>query len=51
MPTNFGSLVLEGYVPETDATIVTRLLYTGADSLRNLKLSNTCFPFGSGSTY
>ena len=38
-----GSTILEGYVPETDATIVTRLLEAGADILGK----STCEYFGA----
>ena len=49
MPLICGSLVLEGYVPETDATIVTRLLDAGAEIVATLNLDNFAFS-GAGDT-
>ncbi len=49
MPMNCGSLVLEGYVPDTDATIVTRLLDAGAEVVATLNLDNFAFS-GAGDT-
>ena len=49
MPMSCGSLVLEGYVPETDATIVTRLLDEGAEVVATLNLDNFAFS-GAGDT-
>ena len=43
MPMNCGSLVLEGYIPDTDATIVTRLLDEGAEIVATLNLDNFAF--------
>ena len=44
-----GSLVLEGYVADTDATIVTRLLDAGAQIVATLNLDNFAFS-GAGDT-
>ena len=44
-----GSLVLEGYVAETDATIVTRLLDEGAEVVATLNLDNFAWS-GAGDT-
>ena len=44
-----ASLLLEGYVPETDATIVTRLLDAGAEVVATLNLDNFAFS-GAGDT-
>lgn len=49
MPMSAGSLVLEGYVPDTDATIVTRLLDAGAEVVATLNLDNFAFS-GAGDT-
>ena len=49
MPMNCGSLVLDGYVPEIDATIVTRLLDAGAEVVATLNLDNFAFS-GAGDT-
>ena len=49
MPMNCGSLVLEGYVPETDATIVTWLLDEGAEIVATLNMDNFAFS-GAGDT-
>ena len=49
MPMTCGSLVLEGYVPEADATIVTRLLDEGAEVVATLNLDNFAFS-GAGDT-
>ena len=49
MPMTCASLVLEGYVPETDATVVTRLLDAGAEIVANLNLENFAFS-GAGDT-
>ena len=43
MPMNCGSLVLDGYVAETDATIVTRLLDADAEIVATLNLDNFAF--------
>ena len=44
-----GSLVMEGYVAQTDATIVTRLLDAGAEILATLNMDNFAFS-GAGDT-
>ena len=44
-----GSLVLEGYIPDTDATIVTRLLDAGAEIVATLNMDNFAFS-GAGDT-
>ena len=49
MPMSCGSLVLEGYVPEADATIVTRLLDAGAEIVATLNSDNFAFS-GAGDT-
>ena len=49
MPMSCGSLVLDGYVPETDATIVTRLLDAGAEIVATLNMDNFAFS-GAGDT-
>ena len=49
MPMTCASLLLEGYVPETDATIVTRLLDAGAEVVATLNLDNFAFS-GAGDT-
>ena len=49
MPMNCGSLVLEGYIPDTDATIVTRLLDAGAEIVATLNMDNFAFS-GAGDT-
>ncbi len=43
MPMSCGSLVLEGYVPEIDATIVTRLLDAGAEIVATLNMDNFAY--------
>jgi amidase len=49
MPMTFGSLVLDGYVAESDATIVTWLLDAGAELVANLNMENFAFS-GRGDT-
>ena len=49
MPMNCGSLVLEGYIPDTDATIVNWLLDEGAEIVATLNLDNFAFS-GAGDT-
>ena len=49
MPMTCGSLVMEGYVAESDATIVTRLLDAGAEIVATLNLDNFAFS-GAGDT-
>ena len=49
MPLSCGSLVLEGYVPDTDATIVTRLLDAGAEIVALLNMEDFAFS-GAGDT-
>ena len=44
-----GSLVLDGYVPEMDATVLTRLLDAGAEVVATLTLDNFAFS-GAGDT-
>jgi amidase len=43
IPMSCGSLVLQGYTPDTDATIVTRLLRAGADIVAILNMDNFAF--------
>ena len=50
MPMSCGSLVLDGYIPETDATIVTRLLDAGAEIVAELNLENFAFSGGGDSS-
>ena len=49
MPMTCGSLVLQGYVADIDATIVTRLLDAGAEIAALLNLENFAFS-GAGDT-
>ena len=49
MPMSCGSLVLEGYIPDTDATIVTWLLDEGAEIVATLNMDNFAFS-GVGDT-
>lgn len=49
MPMSCGSLVLDGYIPDTDATIVGRLLNEGAEVVATLNLDNFAFS-GAGDT-
>ena len=49
MPMELGSLLLEGYVPDTDATIVTWMLDEGAEIVALLNLENFAFS-GAGDT-
>lgn len=49
MPLSCGSLVLDGFIPDTDATIVTRLLDAGAEVVATLNLDNFAFS-GAGDT-
>lgn len=49
IPMTYGSRVLQGLVPETDATIVTRLLDAGARIVAVLNMDNFAFS-GAGDT-
>jgi amidase len=49
IPMTCGSLVMEGYVPENDATVVTRILDAGAEIVAKLNLDNFAFS-GAGDT-
>jgi len=49
IPMTCASLVLEGYVPDMDATVVTRLLDAGADIVAILNMDNFAFS-GGGDT-
>jgi amidase len=49
IPMTYGSKVLEGLVPDTDATIVTRLLDAGARIVAVLNMDNFAFS-GAGDT-
>jgi amidase len=49
IPMTCGSLVMEGYVPETDATLVTRILDAGGEIVAKLNLDNFAFS-GAGDT-
>src|ERR1700731_2929508 len=43
VPMSCGSSVLEGYVPEADATLVTRILDAGGEVVAKLNLDNFAF--------
>ncbi len=47
VPMMNGTAVLEGYVPEADATVVTRILDAGADILGKAVSESLCFSSGS----
>ncbi len=47
VPMMNGTSVLEGYVPETDATIVTRILDAGGEILGKAVCESLCFSSGS----
>ena len=47
LPMMNGSKVLEGFVPETDATVVTRLLDAGAEITGKSVCESFCMSFGS----
>ncbi|HKV55557.1 MAG TPA: amidase [Candidatus Binataceae bacterium] len=49
VPMTCGSMVMEGYVPEIDATIVTRILDAGGEVVAKLNLDNFAFS-GAGDT-
>jgi amidase len=49
IPMTCGSLVMEGYVPENDATLVTRILDAGGEIVAKLNLDNFAFS-GGGDT-
>jgi len=49
IPMTCGSLVMEGYVPEHDATLVTRILDAGGEIVAKLNLDNFAFS-GAGDT-
>ena len=49
IPMSCGSLVMQGYVPDIDATIVTRLLDAGAEIVATLNLDNFALS-GGGDT-
>ena len=49
VPMSCGSSVLEGYVPNTDATLVTRILDAGGQIVAKLNLDNFAFS-GGGDT-
>jgi amidase len=49
IPMTCGSLVMDGYVPETDATLVTRILDAGGEIVAKLNLDNFAFS-GAGDT-
>ena len=51
MPTTNASLVMEDFVADTDATIVTRLLDEGAEIAALLNLENFSFSVGNTSTF
>ena len=47
VPMMYGSPIIEGYIPEIDATIVTRLLDAGATIVGKANCENLCFSGGS----
>src|SRR5579863_1075408 len=47
IPMSCGSLLLDGYIPDRDATIVTRMLDAGAEIVAKLNMDNMAFS-GSG---
>ncbi len=49
IPMSCGSLMLDGYVPDRDAIIVTRMLDAGAEIVAKLNMDNMAFS-GSGAT-
>ncbi|HJU11632.1 MAG TPA: amidase [Candidatus Binataceae bacterium] len=49
IPMTCGSLVMDGYVPETDATLVTRILDAGGEIVAKLNMDNFAFS-GAGDT-
>jgi amidase len=49
IPMTCGSLVMEGYVPESDATLVTRILDAGGEIVAKTNLDNFAFS-GAGDT-
>jgi amidase len=49
IPMTCGSLVMEGYVPEADATLVSRILDAGGEIVAKLNLDNFAFS-GAGDT-
>ena len=49
IPMTLGSNVMEGYVPENDATLVTRILDAGGEIVAKLNLDNFAFS-GGGDT-
>ncbi len=52
IPMTCGSMVLQGFTPDTDATIVTRLLEAGADIVAMLNMDNFAFSaLGNTSAY
>ena len=51
MPTTNASLVMEDFVADTDATVVTRLLDEGAEIAALLNLENFSFAVGNTSTF
>ena len=51
VPLHNGSAVLEGYVPEIDATIVTRLLDAGAEIVGKAVCENFCLSGGSHTSF
>ncbi len=49
VPMTCGSLMLDGYIPDRDAPIVTRMLDAGAEIVAKLNMDNMAFS-GSGAT-
>jgi amidase len=47
VPLMNGSSVLEGYIPDHDATVVTRVLQAGGEITGKAVCENLCFSFGS----
>ena len=50
VPMMNGSMVLEGFVPDIDATVVTRILDAGGTILGKAANTNLCFDGGSATT-
>ena len=51
LPMHNGSAVLEGFVPDEDATVVTRILEAGGEITGKAVCENFCFSGGSHTSY